>query len=500
MALILPKQRSPGPDPTQNLTNALENFRNALTDDEKRQFQRNTTKPDAASVLDFVKHVDKINSRAMTQCVSMGLCTFLSAAQQFTGVVETFVSSNPTLAALIWGGLKTAILVASNVSLGGLYPGCVGLQGALCDYYAVIINLCVKLIQVSHRSSTTQTLLSIINPFETEFQPILDDLNKEVEQVKQHISLASQKANQEEMRLSEFERQNNSSFRASAVKFFKTSEREQAEVDEWRMHQIKREIGSLKTSIRHNLSQVKHVKPWQRALQKRMGGTSEWLQTYPAFIKWKESSGPAILWCSGTMGVGKTVLMSNIVLQLHDQRQSDVISYFFCTAEDNESLSAKNIFGSVVSQLLHTKIEESLYSDLVSLAESTQDLSTDEVIQLFVSQIKSDKTYFVILDGLDECDSSQIREIARGLGKLCQQSQLNLKILCAGRPGLEEELFRIAKPAHRILIEKAMVNPDIKRFLELALNKHIEEGQLTLEDDSLKKKILDALQAGSDGM
>ncbi|KAJ5707539.1 hypothetical protein N7488_007340 [Penicillium malachiteum] len=117
MALILSQNRSSGPDPTQNLTNALENFRNALTNDEKRQFQGNTTKPDAASVIDFVKHVDNINNRTMTQCVSMRLCTFLSAAQQFTGVVDTFISANPTIAALIWGGLKTAILVASNVSL-----------------------------------------------------------------------------------------------------------------------------------------------------------------------------------------------------------------------------------------------------------------------------------------------------------------------------------------------------------------------------------------------
>ncbi|KAJ6014718.1 hypothetical protein N7540_009309 [Penicillium herquei] len=452
----------------------------------------------------------------------MRLCSFLSAAQQFTGVVETFVSSNPTIAALIWGGLKTAILVASNVSsyfekvtrmimgvgrscptfqqFGQLYPGCVGLQGALCDYYAVIINLCVKLIQVSHRSSTTQTLLSIINPFESEFQPILDDLNKEVEQVKQHISLASKQANQEDHMLSEFERQKNSSFRKSAVKFFKDSEREQAEADEWRMHQIKREIGSLKTSIRHNLSQVKHVEPWRRAPNRRMGGTAEWLQADPAFIQWKESSGAAILWCSGTMGVGKTVLMSNVVLQLHDQRQSDIISYFFCTADDKESLLARNIFGSVVSQLLHNRIDESLYSDLVSLAESTEDLNIDEIIQLLMSQIQPDKTYFMIFDGLDECDSSQIRESARGLGKLCQQSPLSLKILCAGRPGLEEELFAIIKPAHKISIEKFMVNPDIKRFLELALNKHLEEGRLILRDDSLKKKILDALQAGADGM
>ena len=39
------------------------------------------------------------------------LITFLESVQQFSGIVDVFVSSNPQMAALVWGGVKFALLV-----------------------------------------------------------------------------------------------------------------------------------------------------------------------------------------------------------------------------------------------------------------------------------------------------------------------------------------------------------------------------------------------------
>ncbi|KAJ6109978.1 hypothetical protein N7486_002213 [Penicillium sp. IBT 16267x] len=105
-----------GSDPTNSLNAALKNFQNILTDEQKRDFQRNTAAPDIASVIEFVAQIDAKNSSTTRRCVAPRLCTFLEATQQFAGVVETFVSSNPTIAALVWGSVKTAILTANNVA------------------------------------------------------------------------------------------------------------------------------------------------------------------------------------------------------------------------------------------------------------------------------------------------------------------------------------------------------------------------------------------------
>lgn len=201
MALQLSQRvKLQGADPANSLNTALENFQNILTDEQKREFQGNSTTPDIGSVIEFVAQIDAKNSSMTRRCVAPRLCTFLEATQQFVGVVDSFVSCNPAIAALVWGGVKTAILTASNVAsyfdkvtsmimgigktcpayqlFGLLYPGCISLQRALCDYYAVIIDLCVKIIEVSRRTTLKQTLSSILLPFDSEFKPLLDRLEE----------------------------------------------------------------------------------------------------------------------------------------------------------------------------------------------------------------------------------------------------------------------------------------------------------------------------------
>jgi hypothetical protein len=135
------------------------------------------------AIIRFVAQID-VNSKGRgSGCVAPCLCTFLDATQKFVGVVDTFVSSNPTGVALLWGSAKTAILAVSNVAsyfdkvtsmamklgwsrpifeqFGLLYPGCVGLQSALCDYYAIIIQLCVKIPEVSLRTGVTDAVVHL---------------------------------------------------------------------------------------------------------------------------------------------------------------------------------------------------------------------------------------------------------------------------------------------------------------------------------------------------
>lgn len=186
------KQREEAEDPTESLTKALAKFEEVLTTEQKKQFQDSTKVPDAGGVLFFVAQLDAENASKTRRSIAPRLCTFLTATQQFAGAVETFVSSNPKIAALIWGGIKTAITVASNVTsyfdkvtnlikdIGlvcptiqqfcQLYHGHIGLQQSMCEYYAVIVELCIKFIEASRRGSAVQTFSSIWNPFESEFK------------------------------------------------------------------------------------------------------------------------------------------------------------------------------------------------------------------------------------------------------------------------------------------------------------------------------------------
>ncbi|RHZ51670.1 uncharacterized protein CDV56_105907 [Aspergillus thermomutatus] len=275
-------------DPTISLKAALLSFEDILTEEQKRQYHANTTKPDAASIIAFVADIDANNNNSTNR-----------------SVVDTFVSSNPTLAALIWGGVKMAILTASNVAsyfdkvtsmimaigkscptyqkFGQLYPGCVGLQRALCDYYAIIVKLCIKIIEVSQRTAITQTLTAIFVPFKSEFKSSLNEVDQAAKDIQLQISLASKQTLEEARKLLEHESQDNTAFRRLTLKFQKETEKEHAEAKQLRIIQMEREAAKLKSSIRDNLSSVNHVKLWKQAMQQRVPSTAEWLQQESLF-------------------------------------------------------------------------------------------------------------------------------------------------------------------------------------------------------------------------
>ncbi|KAJ5365707.1 hypothetical protein N7517_008593 [Penicillium concentricum] len=522
-AISYPSNQIRGPDPTISLKQALVQFEGILTDDQKQQYQASTTSPDAASVIAFVAQIDSNKSNMTRRCVAPRLHTFLQATQQFSAIVDTFVSSNPQIAAMVWGGIKTAILTASNIAsyfdkvssmimsigrscptyqqFGHLYPGCVGLKRSLCDYYAVIIHLCIKIIEITKRTPVTQMLSSILNPFEAEFKHFLDQLDEAVRDIQLQLSFASKKANADAKGLLERESRGNSAFRRHTLRFHKESRNEYAKAQQSRIDSVKRQAAELKSSIRDSLSSIDYDKPWKQASQQRVPSTAEWLQKEPLFLHWRDRWDTDILWCSGTMGVGKTVLMSNVVAQLHASREpSDIISYYFCSADYAASLSARNIVGSIARQLLNAQIEVAENDLLRRLYEDSRDLSTAETIAFLLTHLKDDKKYYVILDGLDECDGSEIQQLAQGIAKLCSTRVRAFKLLCAGRPGLERQLFRKIQPKYKISVTERKVESDMDQYIATTLGRCLDEEQLKLGDPKLIMKISNALHDGSNGM
>lgn len=96
---------------TAQLHSAIEGFKRVLDADQRQDFESSNVQPDAATVLKFTAHLDEINSERQSRCIATRLQTVLQSVQQFSTIVETFVSSDPRIAALVWGTLKFALLV-----------------------------------------------------------------------------------------------------------------------------------------------------------------------------------------------------------------------------------------------------------------------------------------------------------------------------------------------------------------------------------------------------
>lgn len=510
-------------DPTATLKQALVEFQNILTDDEKQKYSSSSAKPDASSVIAFVAQIDANNSRRARRGVAARLCTFLGAIQQFTNVVDTFVSSNPKIAALIWGGVKTTILIASNIAnyfdkvtamimtvgrhcptyqeFGQLYPNCVGLQLALCEYYAVIVRLCVKILEIPRRPAITQILSPIFNPFESEFKPFHDSLNQALEDVKLQIILAENQAAQETSKLLEMESKKQSDDRRLARMFQSESRSEYAAAQQWRTRKVERDAAKMRSAIKTNLSTTNHVRPWKQAMQQRVPETAEWFKQDPSFGDWRGDPETVMLWVSGTLGAGKTTLVSNVIGYLHTIRKpTDAISYYFCRSEDQISLTARDILGSLTCQMLDEMINRANADTLLSLYNDSHNIEAEDMIDFITFRLQDDRTDYLIVDGLDECNRAEVEKFASTMSKLCSKRAKGLKILCSGRPELERELFRKYKPKYKMPLVGQNIESDMDRYITTTLDQCLEEEKLKIYDPTLVLKIAEALRRGSDGM
>ena len=97
-------------EPEIKLTQALADYEKILSDDDRSQLH-NQGIPDAMAAINFTTLIDRECNIRRRRCMGPRLITFLESIQQFSKVVDTFVSSHPEVAALVWGGVKLTLLV-----------------------------------------------------------------------------------------------------------------------------------------------------------------------------------------------------------------------------------------------------------------------------------------------------------------------------------------------------------------------------------------------------
>ena len=96
--------------PEIKLVQAIHDYETILSDEDRSQLHSQDL-PNATAAINLTTRIDRQCSSRRSQCMGPRLITFLESVQQFSGVVDTFVSSHPEVAALVWGGVKFTLLV-----------------------------------------------------------------------------------------------------------------------------------------------------------------------------------------------------------------------------------------------------------------------------------------------------------------------------------------------------------------------------------------------------
>jgi hypothetical protein len=107
--------------PAKQLDEAVDEFQSILTEDQRAALKNIKSIPDADSVLVFTAQLDSSPHRR-GRSIATRLHSVLESVREFSAVIDTFVSSKPEIAALIWGSVKLTIQVCRLCGEGNPLP------------------------------------------------------------------------------------------------------------------------------------------------------------------------------------------------------------------------------------------------------------------------------------------------------------------------------------------------------------------------------------------
>ncbi|KIW74701.1 hypothetical protein Z517_11471 [Fonsecaea pedrosoi CBS 271.37] len=348
---------------------------------------------------------------------------YLKALDEYSKVIEVFVNAKPEIMAFVWGPIKLCLLIASKheKAFDSLLSAYVKIKDALPHFSAVeqlfennlqmrhvLVNLYkdilafhLRVLTFFSRPGWSIAFRVTCRAFDDMFGDIVTNLERSKELFYSSASIAHYQAAQEA--------------RQQIEVIFKTQQ-ETARIEK-------------RTYVHGWLSPPEHRERHEQLceLRSEYPQTAQWIFEEPCWKNWlnnEEQSG-RILWVSGIPGAGKTVIFSAMVESLILRSKSNsscAVAYVYCKYNDCQRNSFAELARSLIHQLagMNEICGDYLYDTAINSTESKargkQALTTiiQDVLQCY-------EEVFIGIDGLDECEKDQRRQVLdflKGLFKL----------------------------------------------------------------------------------
>ncbi|EZF32372.1 hypothetical protein H101_04035 [Trichophyton interdigitale H6] len=185
---------------------------------------------------------------------------------------------------------------------------------------------------------------------------------------------------------------------------------------------------------------------------KRVLGTCEWFTSHPQFTRWNRSTNSELLWVSADPGCGKSVL-SRYLADEYLPSGRRTVCYFFFKDDYLDQKRATYAISSILRQLflaqphlLHDSVLDQSEAAGEKLVESFNDLWS-----MFV-RVTADRNageVVCLLDGLDECDGDDRKNLIQAVESLYLGNLKNhkVKFLMTSRPydHISREFYMLEK-------------------------------------------------------
>ncbi|KAI1828523.1 hypothetical protein F4861DRAFT_544755 [Xylaria intraflava] len=339
------------------------------------------------------------------------------------------------------------------------------LREAIINIYAKVFQVLARAKHYLNQNSAVRFLHALLNLDESE--ELLQALDKAEMQLASAVQACQSVQTQ--------------NYSANAQKLLQSLDKPLRHIDERVKIILERVSADDRFKLLDTFSKVAFGDQHIRRTKSRTEGTGTWLLKHQKFRDWEISSSSSILWLTGTIGAGKSVLASNVVDRywVEDTSRCEPIdegfAFFYYSKNDQELKGdpIAHILGSFLRQLAtvpHYPAE--VYTGLIILRHRMEErkITFDakhckEILSHLVDLLPRT---FIILDGLDEFEnSSDIREIIRFFVELVKKSERPVKIFISsrGEPSIREELLRAKGNLTQItILDKSQ--PDIKEFVQ----------------------------------
>ncbi|KAI0537679.1 hypothetical protein GGR58DRAFT_527100 [Xylaria digitata] len=223
-----------------------------------------------------------------------------------------------------------------------------------------------------------------------------------------------------------------------------------------------------------------HIQARQKRLVRETG---EWLHDSETFTDWL-SEPNSFLWLRGIAGCGKTILSSTIIDYCRNLEGCPPTAGYYFNAREDDKRNVSRFLRSLLLQLCPA--EGVLPAKVNELCDKCffQDFSDDQLFGALECLIQSEEQTYIIIDALDECDTSirsdEAGKLAGFLLRLTRIEAPNLHLLVTSRTNgldsvIDQELRNIMEGVYRHEIDlqkgeaKGKIDADIEKFVEFEL-------------------------------
>ncbi|KAK7756616.1 hypothetical protein SLS62_001453 [Diatrype stigma] len=476
--------------PEALLGQAINRFEAALSKEQKAAFEAGkinarASPPSIRDVMQLTAEIDLKTRASGRRCFGPRMTKILEAVQQFASIGDVIIGGSQNLIACgVWSLVRLTLLAVSRFStylenlstlmmaigpsapryqeIVALHPKSKALTDLGLKYFTLMVQLCREVVAVCNKSAIGQLQSFFKNQDMTMYKSGFLDCSKAIiEQLHLEEGRENSKAREILNRLSSVE-----------------------------LHRKRLEA---RVNLLRACSSFDYQTPWR---QIRKCGSATWFTQANEYLEWKSSPGPSTLIVDGKLGSGKSVLLANMVDDLHLHRSGHTVSYFFCRPEYSKSLRARTLMGCLAHQVLETcepQAIERLWK------ETKPKLSEEDIKALFSANIIKSQKLFLILDGIDECSPEDREEIKEFLIYL--QGFMSIKLCISHRQTAGSKSYGgMNSWKDSRILEIPDENPDIDQYIQAWLESSLESGQLSIGDPTVVLEIQQTLEAGAHGI